>query len=180
MLTLVSEPEALAILRVVAVEVDDCLMSCAQEGSRKFTAAVLANQCAAVLRPITHLQEVMVIFSSEVQELDVCSCMVWKQANYGTTQMAKCLFKKHPVVKNTECSQHAKLLRMGKVPVAFNLHYHLQENSHNLLLLINHLISKCKAWQNKRTWNKMLKIVLFTIFNKVSFKNTSFLYNTPK
>lgn len=80
-LTLVCEPEALAILRVVAVEVDDRFMSCAQERSRKLTAAILANQGAAVLGSIMHFQEVVVIFGREVQELDVCSCMVWKQAD---------------------------------------------------------------------------------------------------
>lgn len=81
LLTLVCEPESLAILWVVAVEVDDCLMSRAQERSREFTAAVLADQCAAVLRSITHLEKVVVIFSCEVQELDVCSCRMWNQAD---------------------------------------------------------------------------------------------------
>lgn len=79
-LTLVHEPEALAILGVVAVEVDNGLMSRAQERSWKFTAAVLANQCAAVLRSVTHLQEVVVIFSGEIQELDVCSYRLRKKA----------------------------------------------------------------------------------------------------
>lgn len=53
--TLVSEFEALSVLRVVAVEVDDGFVRAAQYRGRHLASAELSNQRATVVRPVANL-----------------------------------------------------------------------------------------------------------------------------
>lgn len=53
--TLVSEFEALSVLGVVAVEVDNGFVCAAQYRGRQLASAELSNQRAAVVRPVANL-----------------------------------------------------------------------------------------------------------------------------
>lgn len=74
LLTLVCELEALPVLRVVTVEVDERLVCGAQQRCWQVTPTELPDHRAGVVRTILNLKVVMVCFRGEIQKLDVCSC----------------------------------------------------------------------------------------------------------
>lgn len=69
--TLVVEFEALAVLRVVAVEVDDGQVGGAQQRRRDLGPGELPYESGAVLGAGPDLQEVVVVLGGEVLELNV-------------------------------------------------------------------------------------------------------------
>lgn len=68
-LTLVLEPEAWFVLRMITVEINGRLVRCGEEGRRDILAAESANHRAGIQGPVTDLEEIMVSLGGEVKEL---------------------------------------------------------------------------------------------------------------
>lgn len=72
-LTLVSEFKPRPVLRVVAVEVDERLMSGAQQGAGQVGAAELPDHWAGVIRAILNFKVIMISFGRKIQKLNMCT-----------------------------------------------------------------------------------------------------------
>lgn len=70
-LTLILQLESWPVLGVVAVEVQDGIVGCGEQGTRQFTPAEPAHHAAGLGGAAPDFQEIMVRFRGEVQKLDV-------------------------------------------------------------------------------------------------------------
>ena len=72
-LTLVSEFKPRPVLRVVTVEVDERLVSGAQQSAGQVRAAELPDHRAGVIRAVLNFKVIMISFGRKIQKLNMCT-----------------------------------------------------------------------------------------------------------
>ena len=70
---MVSEFKPRPVLRVVTVEVDERLVSGAQQGAGQVGAAELPNHRSGVIRAILNFKVIMISFGRKIQKLNMCT-----------------------------------------------------------------------------------------------------------